>query len=199
MPTPHPRKQPHPQACRTILVDRFASARETADTCLLLMPLRRDDLYRCLRVAAGLERPAPESPPISDQSPASIRKLRLLLVEDNQVNQIVASSILRKLGHDVDLAENGKRALNALTIGHYDMVLMDCQMPVMDGYEATRHIRANPDWQNLPVIAVTANVMQGDREDCLAAGMNDYITKPYNKNELRSVIERWTPAVVQAD
>ncbi|HEY9118524.1 MAG TPA: response regulator, partial [Marinobacter sp.] len=117
----------------------------------------------------------------------------------NQVNQIVASSILRKLGHDVDLAENGKRALNALTNAHYDMVLMDCQMPVMDGYEATRHIRANPDWQNLPVIAVTANVMQGDREDCLAAGMNDYITKPYNKNELRSVIERWTPAVVQAD
>ncbi|WP_273167223.1 ATP-binding protein [Marinobacter sp.] len=196
---PPPETATPPHGCRTILVDRFASARETGDTCLLLMPLRRDDLYRCLLVAAGLERPAPEPPRNSDQPAASTRKLRLLLVEDNQVNQIVASSILRKLGHDVDLAENGKRALNALTNAHYDMVLMDCQMPVMDGYEATRHIRANPDWQNLPVIAVTANVMQGDREDCLAAGMNDYITKPYNKNELRSIIERWTPAVVQAD
>jgi CheY-like chemotaxis protein len=66
-------------------------------------------------------------------------------------------------------------------------------MPVMDGYEATRAIRQNPQWQTLPVIAVTANVMQGDREDCLASGMNDYITKPYNRDELRAVIARWAP------
>ena len=70
---------------------------------------------------------------------------------------------------------------------------MDCQMPVMDGYEATRNIRENPEWQDLPVIAVTANVMQGDRDDCLESGMNDYITKPYNRADLKSIIDRWAP------
>jgi len=74
-------------------------------------------------------------------------------------------------------------------------VLMDCQMPVMDGYEATQRIRQNPEWKELPIIAVTANVMQGDREDCLASGMNDYITKPYKREELRTVIDRWRPAI----
>lgn len=130
--------------------------------------------------------------PIED-TPTPVKGLHVLLVEDNQVNQLVASSLLRKLGHSVDLAENGKLALEALDKRNYDMILMDCQMPVMDGYEATRKIRENPAWKNLPVIAVTANVMQGDREDCLASGMNDYITKPYNRGELKAAIERWAP------
>nr|WP_252971510.1 response regulator [Marinobacter sp. DS40M8] len=123
------------------------------------------------------------------------RTLNLLLVEDNQVNQVVASSMLKKLGHTVTLAENGKQALEALQQGErrFDIVLMDCQMPVMDGYEATRNIRENPEWQDLPVIAVTANVMQGDRDDCLESGMNDYITKPYNRADLKSIIDRWAP------
>jgi len=127
--------------------------------------------------------------------------LSILLVEDNQVNQLVASSLLKKLGHQVDHAENGQRAIEALQNKDYDLVLMDCQMPVMDGYEATRAIRQNPTWQTLPVIAVTANVMQGDREDCLASGMNDYITKPYNREELKAVIARWAarPQEPQAD
>lgn len=128
-----------------------------------------------------------------DSAAGGAAALTILLVEDNQVNQLVASSLLRKLGHSVDLAENGKRALQALENKTYDMVLMDCQMPVMDGYEATRQIRENPAWATLPVIAVTANVMQGDRENCLASGMNDYITKPYNRNDLKAVIERWAP------
>ncbi|MFL1453472.1 ATP-binding protein [Marinobacter sp. GN3S48] len=128
-----------------------------------------------------------------EETPAPVKGLHVLLVEDNQVNQLVASSLLRKLGHSVDLAENGKQALEALEERNYDMVLMDCQMPVMDGYEATRKIRENPAWKRLPVIAVTANVMQGDREDCLASGMNDYITKPYNRNELKAAIDRWAP------
>jgi CheY-like chemotaxis protein len=117
-----------------------------------------------------------------------------LLVEDNRVNQIVASGILKKLGYSVDLAENGERAIAALTNRHYDMVLMDCQMPILDGYETTRIIRRNPDWKTLPIIAITANVMQGDRDDCLASGMNDYITKPYNRADLKSIIERWAAA-----
>lgn len=119
------------------------------------------------------------------------RRCRILLVEDNRVNQIVASGLLQKMGHEVDHAENGERALAALALKPYDLVLMDCQMPVMDGYEATRRIRQNPQWSQLPVIAVTANVMSGDREECLAAGMDDYITKPYNRKILGDVIQRW--------
>ncbi|WP_309043251.1 ATP-binding protein [Marinobacter sediminicola] len=133
--------------------------------------------------------------------PASLAKLtaapqpalRVLLVEDNEVNQMVASTLLKKMGHRADIAENGQLALTALKQQQYDLVLMDCQMPVMDGYETTRRIRKNPDWQNLPVIAVTANVMQGDRADCFASGMNDYITKPYNRKQLAEAITRWAP------
>lgn len=162
---------------------------------LLSLPLRRDELYRSLNRAAGLadafERdaePTPEPGRAEGGQPLSI-----LLVEDNQVNQMVASSLLKKLGHEADQAENGLKALQALESKHYDLVLMDCQMPVMDGYEATRRIREQPRWKDLPIIAVTANVMQGDREDCLASGMNDYITKPYKRDELRAVIDRWRP------
>ena len=135
--------------------------------------------------------------PVRAELPAagsSRRHCRILLVEDNRVNQIVASGLLHKLGHEVDHAENGERALAALSLKPYDLVLMDCQMPVMDGYEATRRIRQNPEWNRLPVIAVTANVMSGDREECLAVGMDDYITKPYNRNVLDQVIQRWAAA-----
>ncbi|WP_410330015.1 ATP-binding protein [Marinobacter sp.] len=160
---------------------------------ILSLPLRRAEFYRCLCRAAGLI-PAEDAQKQPTEVPtAATRPLRILLVEDNQVNQLVASSLLKKLGHRVDHAENGKRALEALKNAAYDLVLMDCQMPVMDGYEATRQIRENPNWKSLPVIAVTANVMQGDREDCIAAGMNDYITKPYDRDELRSTISRWAP------
>lgn len=158
----------------------------------LPLPIQRHTLLNCLRQAVGEIEPG-DAPENADAGPVSpLRSLRLLLVEDNRVNQIVASAILRKLGFTVDLAENGERALAALEQAHYDMVLMDCQMPVMDGYEATRRIRRRPEWQSLPVIAVTANVMQGDKDECLAAGMNDYITKPYDRKDLIRVIERWS-------
>jgi signal transduction histidine kinase/CheY-like chemotaxis protein len=163
---------------------------------LLSLPLRRDELLRCLGQAAGLvpaeDQPATVIEAIEQNGTES--SLSILLVEDNQVNQLVATSLLKKLGHRADPAENGLKALQALEQNHYDLVLMDCQMPVMDGYEATQRIRQNPDWKHLPIIAVTANVMQGDREDCLASGMNDYITKPYKRDELRAVIERWRPS-----
>ncbi|WP_411289512.1 ATP-binding protein [Marinobacter sp.] len=162
---------------------------------LLSLPLRRDELLRCLGLAAGLvtedERLAPEA--TTKDLASTEQPLAILLVEDNQVNQLVASSLLKKLGHRTDHAENGLKAIQALEKHHYDLVLMDCQMPVMDGYEATQRIRQNPAWKDLPIIAVTANVMQGDREDCLASGMNDYITKPYKREELRAMIDRWRP------
>lgn len=186
-----------------VLADHTGTAQaEHARHCVLALPLRRDDLFRCLCTAAGLntEQQSRQRPALGE-AVDQVGPLSILLVEDNQVNQLVASSLLKKLGHQVDHAENGQRAIEALQNKDYDLVLMDCQMPVMDGYEATRAIRQNPTWQTLPVIAVTANVMQGDREDCLASGMNDYITKPYNREELKAVIARWAarPQEPQAD
>lgn len=161
---------------------------------VIALPLRRNQLEEALHLATGVEKRLER--PAEAQLAEPSQDLNILLVEDNRVNQIVASSMLRKLGYRVDLAENGERALSALRQQGYDIVLMDCQMPVMDGYAATEQIRRNPDWRELPVIAVTANVMQGDKDDCLAAGMNDYITKPYNKNELQRVIEHWVGRTV---
>ena len=158
---------------------------------MIQLPLDRSQL--CTALANGLRLPLGAVASEISAVPArtDLNGLRVLLVEDNRVNQIVASGMLRKLGCEVALAENGERALVALEKAGYDVVLMDCQMPVMDGFEATRRIRARPEWQHLPVIAVTANVMQGDREDCLEAGMDDYITKPYNKDVLLQTISRW--------
>ena len=117
---------------------------------------------------------------------------RILIVEDNRINQKVASGILTRQGHRVALAENGEKALAALAEGDFDIVLMDCQMPVMDGFEATRRLRASESVRNqrIQVIATTANAMQGDREECLAAGMNDYISKPISDKEVREAIAR---------
>jgi PAS domain S-box-containing protein len=118
------------------------------------------------------------------------RKLRILLTEDNAVNQKVALIHLRKFGFSADVAENGKEAVEAVKKGCYDLILMDVQMPEMDGLEATRTIRkAGFD---LPIIAMTANAMKGDREKCLEAGMNDYLSKPVNPKELQAKIEQWS-------
>ena len=116
--------------------------------------------------------------------------LRILLVEDNQINQKVASGILSRQGHHVDLAENGEQALAALAAKDFDVVLMDCQMPVLDGFETTRRLRRSSSVRNpaIPIIALTANAMQGDREECLAAGMNDYLSKPLSDKAVREAL-----------
>ena len=118
---------------------------------------------------------------------------RILLLEDNKVNQMVASKMLTGMGLIVDLAENGEKALAALAEKRYDLVLMDCQMPVMDGYEATRAFR-NQEPQGarrLPIIAMTAHAMTGDRQKCLEAGMDDYLAKPVKKELLRKLVGQW--------
>ncbi len=121
-------------------------------------------------------------------------KLPILVVDDNDINQMVAEGILHKLGFQIHTAENGKTAIEKLAEQKYGVVLMDCQMPVMDGFEATRTIRematANNNYK-LPVIAMTANAIQGDREKCLAAGMNDYISKPLNPHDLVEMVSKW--------
>ncbi|ALO35672.1 hypothetical protein CMT41_13820 [Colwellia sp. MT41] len=107
------------------------------------------------------------------------KSTRILLVEDNAINQVVAKTLLTNLGAQVEIANNGEKALLCLEKGYFDVVLMDCQMPVMDGYTATKTIRKSQhDYKDIYIIAMTANAMSGDREKCLAAGMNDYLTKP---------------------
>ncbi|MET3130173.1 two-component system sensor histidine kinase/response regulator [Oxalobacteraceae bacterium GrIS 1.11] len=121
----------------------------------------------------------------------AVRGAYLLLVEDNEVNQEVAQQILGDAGVRVDIASNGAMALAKIAVADYDGVLMDCQMPVMDGYQATRALRDNPRHARLPVIAMTANAMVGDKEKCLEAGMNDFIAKPIDVAQLFSTLARW--------
>lgn len=119
--------------------------------------------------------------------------LRILLAEDNQINQLVAVKQLKKLGCHCDTVANGKEVIDTLRHINYDLVLMDCQMPELDGYEATRQIRAmNEKFSTIPIVAMTAHAMKGDREKCLEAGMNDYVTKPIAISDLSAVIEKWT-------
>jgi CheY-like chemotaxis protein len=119
--------------------------------------------------------------------------LRILVVDDTPVNVTVARNMLTRLGQQVDVATSGTAALEAMRATTYDLVLMDCQMPDVDGFEATRrHRRRETPSRRLPIIALTAQALQGDREQCLAAGMDDYVTKPIRTAELRRVLERWT-------
>ena len=120
-----------------------------------------------------------------------MRGARILLVEDNEINQEVAMGQLEDAEAFVDLAENGEVALRMIRDNDYDVVLMDMQMPVMDGVEATRIIRSNPRFENLPIIAMTANAMASDRMLCLEAGMNDHIAKPIDPDQLFGVLLRW--------
>ena len=164
----------------------------------LVKPVRhaqlRQNLSRLLaaRPAAG----AVSRPPAK-----RVAALRALVVEDNFVNQKVAQRQLEKLGHKVEVANNGARALEMLALQKYDVVIMDCQMPVLDGYEATRQIRAgkvpNLD-RHVPIIALTAYAMESDRQKCLAAGMDEFVSKPIRYEELKSAIERVLAAQVRA-
>jgi CheY-like chemotaxis protein len=120
--------------------------------------------------------------------------LRILLAEDNPVNQKLALRLLRQLGYEADVAADGLQALAMLDDSDHDVVLMDVQMPELDGLEATRRIRRQWPDRTLRVVAMTANAMAGDREACLAAGMDDYIAKPIRPAELRSALERTAPA-----
>jgi signal transduction histidine kinase/FixJ family two-component response regulator len=125
---------------------------------------------------------------------------RLLLVEDNVVNQKVVLAILRRQGYRIDVANNGREAIAALNTDDaaYDLILMDVQMPVIDGLEATRLIRREPRWERLPIVAMTAHAMNGDRERCLQAGMNDYISKPVQPAHLIATIEKHLPRELDA-
>ena len=119
----------------------------------------------------------------------------VLVVEDNPVNQMVATGLLAALGYTSDVAPDGLAAIKAVRERDFDAVLMDVQMPHMDGYTATRHIRAHETGRRLPIIAMTAAAVEGERERCLAAGMDDYLTKPVDPARLAETLERWLAPV----
>ncbi|WP_433588435.1 response regulator [Pseudomonas koreensis] len=115
----------------------------------------------------------------------------VLLVEDNPVNQTVIEAMLRSLGFSVSVATDGAQAVRSAEGNDFEVILMDCRLPIIDGYEATRQIRQLPGRGKVPIIALTANALQGDRETCLSAGMNDYLAKPFKRNDLQQILQRW--------
>ncbi|NTZ96527.1 response regulator [Pseudomonas koreensis] len=115
----------------------------------------------------------------------------VLLVEDNPVNQTVIEAMLRSLGFTVSVATDGAQAVRSAEGNEFEVILMDCRLPIIDGYEATRQIRQLPGRGEVPIIALTANALQGDRETCLSAGMNDYLAKPFKRNDLQQILQRW--------
>nr|WP_272905120.1 response regulator [Pseudomonas petrae] len=125
-----------------------------------------------------------------DELPQS-RNACVLLVEDNPVNRTVVEAMLRSLGLQVSVAADGAEAVNMASLESFALILMDCRLPVMDGYEATRRIRLLPGLATLPIIALTANAQHGDRDICLQAGMNDYLAKPFKRTDLQQVLQRW--------
>ena len=162
----------------------------------LTKPARQSELYNCLvATILGRDSATPERPEQSETAVLPTFNARVLLAEDNIVNQQVALEMLAQLGCSVELVGNGKEALGALDRESFDLILMDCQMPVLDGFEATRLLRdreARGDTKRLPIVALTANAMQGDRERCLNAGMDDYLAKPFSGEELVMLLSRWT-------
>ncbi|MCE9535627.1 MAG: response regulator, partial [Nitrospirae bacterium] len=159
----------------------------------LRKPVRQSLLRDCLR---RWHRGAPAKQPMDRAIPIAPTRVtgRALLVEDNPVNREVAMGMLELLGYQVDCAENGQQALEIAATGTYDVVLMDCQMPIMDGFTATAHIREREQQRQharIPIIALTANAMEGDRERCLTVGMDDYLSKPFTQQSLSDILVRW--------
>jgi CheY-like chemotaxis protein len=199
------------EVCKTL--EQYGRAQTTAPAKTLASALdaayaaASAALQAILQNSAGVQTPPPvqasqpvPSPPapqrtIVDQPQRSAQPV-ILLVEDNLVNQEVAAGMLEGLGYRVDTADNGRAGLEAIIRKRYALVLMDCQMPEMDGYAATQAVRAREaafgdTIPRLPIIALTANTMVGDREKCLAAGMDDYLGKPYSREQLHEVLQRW--------
>jgi CheY-like chemotaxis protein len=184
----------------------------------LVKPLRKKALRECLLEVMGAVASSPLVAPVASGGPGvseetalpivppatlplAFSAARILVAEDNIVNQKVALLHLQRLGYQADVVADGRAAVAAMRQQPYDLVFMDCQMPEIDGYEATRQIRA---WEisggahRLPIVAMTAGALAGDREACLSAGMDDYIAKPVRQDELRQILQRHLPAHLRA-
>jgi diguanylate cyclase (GGDEF)-like protein len=180
-----------------LVLDRFgpaAGGTTISGHATLGKPLRQERLLAALRtLLAG--RAAPEPQPLALAGPPPARQYRVLVAEDNRTNQMVAAGMLAMNGCVCEFAANGREAVAAAQRNQYDLILMDCSMPEMDGYEATAHIRLAEEelGRRTPLVAMTANTQRGDAEKCLAAGMDDYLAKPITLIELRHKLEKWLP------
>jgi len=182
----------------TIAGQRGMTRLADLSTAYVTKPVKQSQLRETMAAipGTGLERRAEAEPqhPAADRFASERRGARILLAEDNPTNQMVAVKILERLGYRVEIAANGEEAIEALAESEYDLVLMDLQMPGMGGLEASRIIRdvdSRVPRHDIPIVAMTANAMQGDREMCIDAGMDDYISKPVKPNELRVVLEKF--------
>ncbi|MGH7683138.1 MAG: response regulator [Vulcanimicrobiaceae bacterium] len=194
-------KDPNLANLRMILITAYdsGSVRKNAIargfSAVLIKPIRQSNLFDC--IAGVLQRPQPTviaSAP--DQLNGERWRGRILVVEDNSVNQRVARHQLQSVcDGEVTVVSDGQQAVEAVKTGEFDLVLMDCQMPVMDGFAATRAIRRAENFtgRHVPIVAMTANALEGDRDACLAAGMDDYVPKPIQASELRQALARWLP------
>ncbi len=183
--------------------DGATDAQANGFVAYLSKPVKSAQLFETLvRVLDTAAKPRPDVerspvPAIEESLPVKRNGYRILVAEDNVVNQKVAQTLLTRSGYTVDIAQNGSEAIQALETTHYDLVLMDCQMPVLDGYEATRAIRSLHSKvlnRQIPIIALTANAMSGDREKTAQAGMDDFLSKPLRVDELRATVARWMAA-----
>lgn len=177
----------------------MAARPEVADRApLLLKPVRQSELHNLIAqvIAGDLTRKFHVAEPVARAAKSPKLAGRVLLAEDNPVNQEVASAMLQRVGVSMKIANNGQEAVDLLQDESFDLVLMDCQMPLMDGFEATACIRqreADLGLLAIPIIALTANAISGDREHCLAQGMNDYLSKPFAQEQLHELLARWLP------
>ncbi|WP_054688744.1 response regulator [Desulfosarcina cetonica] len=175
-----------------------SEARQCGISAYLTKPVRQMELHATLEQVLG-DYPAGETPQMVTRytlaEATQQLNLTVLVAEDNPTNQEVAAGMLKALGCRVELADNGHAAVAAVRHQDYDMILMDCQMPVMDGYLATAEIRRaerqKTPHRHTPIIALTANALEGDREKCLVAGMDDYMSKPFRSKDLLEMIQRW--------
>ncbi len=175
-----------------------AAVRRAGIVCWLSKPVRSGALRDAVARAVTAARPATSDAPVPADGPVPRAGMRgrVLVVEDNELNQVVARGLVERLGFDADVAVDGAEALDALRGRRYDAVLMDCHMPVLDGFAATARIRereAATGAERLPVVALTASATVSDRERCLAAGMDDYLAKPIGRQQLSEVLDRWVP------
>ena len=188
-------------------LDAEAMKKAGIEACVL-KPVKQSRLFnRIAEVMAGhrpLSRKKTQTATLTMKSvinaPPSLTKkpTRILLAEDNIINQKVAVGLLNNIGYSADVANNGLEVLAALELRPYDLILMDCQMPELDGYETTGRIRARSDLKGIRIIAMTANAMRGESEKCLEAGMDDYLSKPVRLETLRDMVSRWMPSDVKA-
>ncbi|HLJ85285.1 MAG TPA: response regulator [Candidatus Angelobacter sp.] len=198
----------HPQLERVPILMMLTSMQQTehAKRCrelgvfhYMVKPITQSDLLNSLLASLGIEAPENSRDSFSRRAtiPRTGNSVRILLAEDNDINQRLAVSLLEKMGHSVVIAKNGREALDKMEEETFDLILMDVQMPEMDGYEATGHIREREkrNGRRIPIIAMTAHAMIGDRESCLAAGMDAYIAKPVSQEELARALELLSAAI----